>query len=75
MVFDFFLDLGLTSDLLVLATTSDSIQSYHYLHIHIHDHCRCQQPLDLIVHHWIVSQLKSERCLFAFLFSHRIWRV
>ena len=24
MVFDFFLDLGLTSDLLVLATTSDS---------------------------------------------------
>ena len=75
MVFDFFLDqdLGLTLDLLVLATTS--VQSYHYLHIHIQDHCRCQQPLDLIVHHRIVSQLKSERCLFAFLFSHRIWRV
>ena len=77
MVFDFFLDLdlGLTLDLLVLATTSDSdselpLPSHSYsgsLSLSTTPRSNC--------YYWIVSQLKSERCLFTFLFSHRIWRV
>ena len=66
MVFDLMtLDLGLTSDLLVLVTTSDSDSE---LPSPSHSYSG-SLSLDLIVHHWIVSQLKSERCLFAFFVS------
>ena len=77
MVFDFFLDLdlGLTLDLLVLATTSDSDSELPLPSHSYSGSLSLSKFLDLIVHHWNVSQLKSERCLFGFLFSHRIWPV
>ena len=76
VVFDFFLDLdlSLTLDLLVLATTSDSdselpLPSHSYsgsMSLSTTPRSNCSS-LDCVS--------KSERCLFAFLFSYHIWRV